>query len=46
MDADEIVIHEVNCDGVSVVLDLLENALVNRVDLRIDMRIVRLARSA
>jgi len=45
MDADEIVVHRMkrNCGG--VVLNLFENAFVNRVKRRMRIRMVRLLRS-
>jgi hypothetical protein len=45
MDAREVVVHEVQRDRVSRVLDLLREALVRRVKRRIDIRIVRFWRS-
>jgi hypothetical protein len=40
MDAPEVVVHEVECHGCGVVLDLFENGFVRRVKRRIDIRIV------
>jgi hypothetical protein len=38
-------VHEVQRDGMSVVLDLFENPLVSRVNRRIPIRMVRFWRS-
>jgi len=45
VNAAEIVVHVVKGDRVPMILDLLENALVNRVKRRICIRIVRFWRS-
>jgi hypothetical protein len=45
VDADEIVIGEVQSHGVDVVLDLFEKPLVSRVKRRMCIRIVRFWRS-
>ncbi len=45
MDADEVVMGEVKRHSGPHVLDFFENALVNRVNRRIDIRMVRFCRS-
>jgi hypothetical protein len=46
VDADEAVLDEVDRDGVRVVLQLLEKALIRQVKRRIPMRIERFCRAA
>lgn len=46
VDAHEIVVHEVDGDGVRVVLDLLLNAFVSLVKRRMPIRMDRFCRSA
>ena len=43
--AAEIVVHEVECHAVSMVLDLLGERVGQRVNRRMDIRMVRLLRS-
>ena len=45
MQTEEVVVHEVQCDGMAWFSSFFESPLVRRVNRRIDIRIVRFWRS-